>query len=89
MRSSVICTADRMLLGWGDQMEEHEMGETGGTWVEKRMTQSVLVWKPVRKWPLESTGNRWEGMDRIDLVQDKNKWWAVVNSVEPVGSLTS
>ena len=45
----MICTADRMLLGWGDQMEEHEMGETGGTWVEKRMTQSVLVWKPVRK----------------------------------------
>jgi len=30
-------------------MKEHEMVETCGTWAEKRVTYSVLVWKPVRK----------------------------------------
>jgi hypothetical protein len=48
---------------------------------EKRMTYSVLVWKPVRKGPLESTRNRCEGMDWIDLVQDRDKWLVVVNTV--------
>jgi len=72
----MICTADQMLLG-GIKWRSMRWARH----VEKRMACSVLVWRPVRKWPLESTGNRWEGMDCIDQVQDKNKWWAVVNTV--------
>jgi len=57
------------------------MAETCGTWAEQTVTYSVLVWEPVRKWPLESTRNRWEGMDWIDVLQDKDKWWAVANTM--------
>jgi hypothetical protein len=54
----------------------------------------VLVGKPDRKRPLERPRRRWEdnvkadlqevgcgGMDWIELYQDRDKWWALVNEV--------
>jgi hypothetical protein len=53
----------------------------------------VLVGKPEGKRPLGRPRRRWEnikvnhqevecrGMDWIDLAQDKDKWWALVNAV--------
>jgi hypothetical protein len=61
---------------------------------EKRNAYRVLVGKPEGKIPLERPRYRWVddiemdlreiergGMDWIDLAQDRNKWWALVNTV--------
>ena len=54
----------------------------------------VLVWKPGGKRPLGRPRHRWEdnikmdlqevgcgGMDWIELAQDGDRWWALVNAV--------
>jgi hypothetical protein len=54
----------------------------------------VLVGKPEGKSPLGRPRSRWEdnikvdlqkvrsaGMDRNELAQDRDKWWALVNAV--------
>ena len=54
----------------------------------------VLVWNPERKRPLGRPRHRWEnnikmnlqevgcgGMDRIDLDQDRDRWWDLANAV--------
>ena len=61
---------------------------------ERRGVYRVLVGKPEGKRPLGSPRRRWEdnikmdlqkvgcgGMDWIDLVQDRDRWWALVNVV--------
>jgi hypothetical protein len=61
---------------------------------ERRVACSVLVGKPEGKRPLGRPRHRWEdninmdlqevvwrGMDWIDLVEDRDRWWALVNMV--------
>jgi len=62
-------------------------------WGERRDVHRVLVGKPERKSHLEDPGvhgsiilkwifnKRDEGMDWIDLAQNKDRWWALVNEV--------
>jgi hypothetical protein len=63
------------------------MGERTGVY-------RVLVGKPGRKRPLERHKRRWEdnikmdlqelggvGMDWIELAQDMDRWWTLVNAV--------
>ena len=61
---------------------------------ERRGVYRVLVGRPKRKRPLGRPRPRWEDniemdlqavgcgcMDRIKLAQDRDRWWALVNSV--------
>ena len=61
---------------------------------ERRGVYRVLMGKPERKRPLGRYRLRWEdnikmdlqevgcgGMDWIDLVQDGDRWWALLNAV--------
>jgi hypothetical protein len=61
---------------------------------ERRDVYRVLVGRPEGKRPLGRPRHRWEdnikmdlqkvgcgGMDWIDLAQDRDRWWAVVNVV--------
>jgi hypothetical protein len=60
----------------------------------KRNAYRIFVGKPERKRPLGRSGRRWvdyikvdlrelgwDDMDCIDLTQDMNQWWALVNTV--------
>jgi len=62
--------------------------------MERRGAYIVLVGNPERKRPLGRPRRRWEdnikvdlqevgygGMDWIDLAQDRDRWWALVNVV--------
>jgi len=61
---------------------------------ERRGVYSVLVGKPEGKSPFGRPRRRWEnnikmnlqevecgGMDWIDLAQDRDRWWALVNAL--------
>jgi hypothetical protein len=37
------------------------------------------TWKDNIKMDLQEVG--WEGMERIDLAQDRERWWVLVNTV--------
>jgi hypothetical protein len=75
-----------------------EMGKACSTHEEKSNAYRILVGKPERMRPLERPSCRWEdnikmdlreigwsGMDWIDLAQDWNQWWALVNTVMNLG----
>jgi len=61
----------------------------------RRSVYGVLVWKPGGKSPLGRSRHRWEdnikmdhqemgwggGMDWINLAQDRDRWWEVVNVI--------
>jgi hypothetical protein len=61
---------------------------------ETRNAYRILVGKPEGKRPLERPRRMrvdnikidhreigWDGMDWIDLAQDRDQWWALVNTV--------
>ena len=92
MRSLIICTAHQILLG--DQIEKNEMGWACNTYGERRGVYRVLVGKPEGKRTLGRSRRIWgdnikmdlqevgcEGMDWIELVQDKDRWGALVKAV--------
>ena len=60
---------------------------------ERRGVYRVLVGKPEGKRPLVRPRHRWEdntkmdlqkvgcgGMDQIEMAQDRDRWWALVNA---------
>jgi hypothetical protein len=70
------------------------MGRTCGTYGERRVACRVSVGKSEERRPLESPRHRWEDnikmdlpeigweiIDWIDLAQDRDRRWAVVNTV--------
>jgi hypothetical protein len=93
---SPLCP-NRLLLAksnYNDQVKEDEMGRECSTNGEKRNAYRILVGKPEGKRPLGTSRRRWvnsikidfreigwDGMDWIDLAQDRSQWRAVVNTV--------
>ena len=70
------------------------MGGACSTYVGEEMLYRILVGKPERKRPLESSRFRWQdnikmdlqevgcgGMDWRNLAQDRDRWCALVNAV--------
>jgi hypothetical protein len=49
--------------------------------VEERKVYKVLVGKPKGKRLLRRPRHRWEGVEWIHLAQDRDQWWAFMNTV--------
>jgi hypothetical protein len=75
-------------------MEKNEMGGACSTYGENIGVYRVLVGKPEGNKPLGRPRRRWEenikidlqevgssGMERIDVAQDRDRWWALLNAV--------
>ena len=78
----------------GDKIEKNEVGGVCSTYGERRGVYRVLVGKPEGNRPLVKPRHRWEdnikidlqevgcgGVDWIELAQDRDMWWAIVNAV--------
>jgi hypothetical protein len=74
--------------------EKNEMGWVCSGVGEGRGVYRVLLGKPEGKKPLRRPKRRWEdiikvdlqevgcgGMDWIELAQDRNSWWSLVNAL--------
>jgi hypothetical protein len=48
--------------------------DIGGKAIRKETTRKTIL-----KWILREIG--WDGMDWIELAQDRDQWWALVNTV--------
>jgi hypothetical protein len=48
---------------------------------EKRNALSILVGKPEGKRPLGRPRRMWDGVDWIDMVQDREQWRTLVNTI--------
>jgi hypothetical protein len=69
---------------------KQEMGGTFSMYGERRGTYRDLVGKPREMRPLERPTCRWEdnintdlgwkGMDWIDLLLDRNRWWTLASA---------
>jgi hypothetical protein len=77
-----------------NQVKEDEMGRVCSTNGEKGNTHRILVGKPEGKTPLGRPRRRWvdnikieikelgwDGIDWIDLTQDRDQWRALVNTI--------
>jgi hypothetical protein len=74
----------------GDQIEENEMGETCGTCARiggDKTDGKGPLGRPGGRWEFEIKLDhkevRWVDVDLIDVSQDRNKWKAVVNAINP------
>jgi len=80
-----------------DQIE-NEMGRACSTYREGRGAYRILVGEPYRNKPLGRPRRRWEdnikmdlqevgceGMDWIDMAQDRDRWQTLVNVVMILG----
>jgi hypothetical protein len=74
----------------GDKIKKNETGGVCSAYGEVRGRYRVLVGTPDGKRPLWRPRRRWEinpqevgcgDMDWIELVQDRGRWWALVNVV--------
>jgi hypothetical protein len=79
---------------YNDQVKEDEIGRTCSTNGKKMNAYRILVENPEGKRPLgrprrrwvnsnkmDHRGIEWDGMDWIDLAQDRDQWKALVNKV--------
>jgi len=77
----------------GDQIERNEIGGACGTFGGEESCVQGSVGKPEGKRPHGRLRRRWEdniirifrkwdgGVNWIDLAQDRDRWWALVNAV--------
>jgi hypothetical protein len=88
MKSFITCTPAN------DQVKKDEMGRACSTNGEKRNAYRILVGKPEEEKPLGRPRCKWvdnikidlreigwDGMDWIDLAQDRDQWRALFNTV--------
>ena len=76
-----------------DKISKNEIGGACSAYGERRGVYRVLVGKPEGKRPLGRPRHSWEdikmdlqevgcwGMDWIELAQDRDRWWALLNAV--------
>jgi hypothetical protein len=79
---------------WNDQVKEQKMGRACSTNGAKRNSYWILMRKPEGKRPLERIRRvwadntkmdlreiGWDGLDWIDLAENRDQWRALVNTV--------
>jgi hypothetical protein len=78
---NIVWVIKTRIIRWaGHVVRMRDRRGLGGETLEKK-----TLWKPRRRWddtikmPLQEVG--WEGMDSIDMAQDRDRWRALVNAV--------